>query len=117
VRDLIHPQVMIERIGMDHDEGKSLARNFVVDFETVGGAVGHRIEKQVSTVPNVPAVPVFLTPRGLAPSQWNNLKRLQQLERLLLSARALLFDLFFYFIELHHVAVLVMHIEEVDLVR
>jgi hypothetical protein len=32
---------MVEWIGMHHDEGKSFAGDFVVDFQSVGGAVGH----------------------------------------------------------------------------
>ena len=51
------------------------------------------------------------------------LGRVERIERfdglndcLLRVPRPLLFDLFFYFLELHDVAVLVMHIEEIDLV-
>ena len=32
MRDLVHPQIVIEGIGVDHDEGKPLAGNFVVDL-------------------------------------------------------------------------------------
>src|SRR5687767_8109706 len=39
VRDLVHPQVMIERIRVHHDEGETLAGDFVVDFDAVGGGI------------------------------------------------------------------------------
>jgi hypothetical protein len=43
---------------MDHDEGKPLARDFVINLNAVGGAVGHRFIKEVPIVPSVPAVPI-----------------------------------------------------------
>src|SRR6266511_1421626 len=43
VGDLVHPQIMVKWIGVNHDEGKAFAGNFVVDFNAVGGAV-HFIE-------------------------------------------------------------------------
>jgi hypothetical protein len=33
---------MIEGIGMNHDERKTFAGNFVINIKSVGGAVGHR---------------------------------------------------------------------------
>jgi hypothetical protein len=41
MRDLIHPEVVVERVGVDHDKREPFAGNFVVDSEAVGGAVGH----------------------------------------------------------------------------
>jgi hypothetical protein len=32
---------MVERVGVDHDKRQACAGNFVVDFDSVGGAVGH----------------------------------------------------------------------------
>jgi hypothetical protein len=42
MRDLIHPQIVVERIGMNHDEGQTFAGNFVVDSQAVRGGIGHR---------------------------------------------------------------------------
>ena len=39
VRDLIHPQVMVEGIRVNHDEGETFAGDFVVNFYAVGAAV------------------------------------------------------------------------------
>jgi hypothetical protein len=58
---------------------------------------------------------LFQMPGAVEPSEWNGWNGWNFI--LIRFARPLLFDLFFYFIELHHIAVLVMHIEEVDLVR
>src|ERR671915_320947 len=105
---------MIERIGMDHDEGKSLAGNFVVNFKTVGGAVHLReivtfkcSSRSISALrSNRQNVFCFSSSDGL-----NELNVLNGLNDCLLRVpRPLLFDLFFYFVELHDVAVLVMHI-------
>src|SRR5215510_3605194 len=41
VSDLIHPQVVVEGIGVDHHERQAFAGNFVVDSDAIGGAVGH----------------------------------------------------------------------------
>jgi len=41
VGDLIHPQMMIEGIGMNHDKGHAFAGDFIINFYAVGGAVGH----------------------------------------------------------------------------
>ena len=49
--DLVHPQVMVERICMNHDERKAFAGNFVVNFNAVGETIHD------SSVPIVPAVP------------------------------------------------------------
>ncbi len=51
-------------------------------------------------------------------SRFERIERFERLEQILIRfARPLLLDLFLYLIEFHNVAVLVMHIEEVDLVR
>ena len=112
---------------MDQYKGKPLAGNFVVDLEAVGGAV-HKPSKSFqkfqvfqtfhgSNGQSYKTVPVVLV---LMDMKWNlrgteQLERLKRLERLepalFLAARALLLDLFFYLVEFHNVAVLVMHIE------
>jgi hypothetical protein len=56
---------MIERIGMDHDKGKSLAGDFVVDFDTAGGAV-HQPEhfrSNVQAVQSLRSVQIVRTVR------------------------------------------------------
>src|SRR5213594_846829 len=52
--DLVHPQVMVERICMNHDERKAFAGNFVVNFNAVGETIH---DSSVPIVPIVPAVP------------------------------------------------------------
>jgi hypothetical protein len=41
MRNLIHPQVVIKGVGVDHDKRQACAGNFVVDFDAVGGAIRH----------------------------------------------------------------------------
>ena len=39
MRDLVHPEIMIEGIGVNHDEGKTFAGDFVINLKSVGGTV------------------------------------------------------------------------------
>ena len=39
--DLVHPEIMVKGIGMDHYKWKSFTGDFVIDFNAVGCAVGH----------------------------------------------------------------------------
>src|SRR5262249_44034778 len=41
VSNLIHPQVVVEGIGVDHHKRQAFAGNLVVDSDPIGGAVGH----------------------------------------------------------------------------
>jgi hypothetical protein len=41
MRDLIHPEIVVKGVGVDHYERQTFAGNFVIDLDAVGGAVGH----------------------------------------------------------------------------